>query len=314
MQCVAVSTHNPPGTSGGGGGGTSDAGGGGSDRTAVTYEVDDVNGGFRVQTETVDGVTWTLSYGAQGELITRAWVAGGLSATIDYDSEGFGYGDDTTNIFQKGGAIRVFAAQMAALKAALITLGTEVTALWYVADFQSDRGLLLEWNHVDEAFRGPGGSPIVFHTQRSLTSIVAPGTTETTAYTAPDFPGWLRGPKGVWETELWCNYPGEVGNKTTRWKVDGTTFLTQITTAVTANAINHRAELWALDADTFQGFTASGSVANGFGVTNTTAMAASFDITVDTDLTFTATCQYSDAGDGANTITVQVANIFYTHP
>lgn len=296
------------------GGGGSVSGGGGSDRTAVTYEVDPVNGGYRVATETVDGIPWTQSYDVLGRLITREWVAGGLEAVIYYDAEGFGYGDDTTNIFVKGGAIQVFSAQMAALKTALAALGTDISAQFYVADFDSNRGLLLEWNHVNQCFRGVGGAPICFWSAVSLPPLVAPGTVDSNLFTPVTFPGWLRGPQGRWECEVWFNAPGDVGNKTARWLANSNIVLTLITGTVTVNAICLRASLQAISTSLFQPFAGSASAANGFGVTNVSEIPATFSITADTDFTIVATNDYSDSGDGGNTVTIPCARIDYYHP
>jgi len=293
MQCVAVSTHNPPGTSGGGGGGgTSDAGGGGSDRTAVTYEVDPVNGGFRVLTETVDGIPWTLGYDVSGRIETRDWVAGGLEAVILYDSEGFGYGDDTTNIFLRGGAIQTFSAQMSALRAALITLGTPVSATFYVADLNN--GLELEWNDVGGNFRGIGGTSFKAAQLGAYASAVNPGTTELTAYTGV-VPEWLRADASRINVYVFSDYIGEADAKTTRIKVNGTTLTSGAVTA-TQNAMERMLGI----AIPTEGSLRTVTTFTGYSTTASSASATATAIATGTDLTFTVTMQFDAGGVGGS--------------
>jgi YD repeat-containing protein len=292
---------------GGSGGGV---GGGGSDRTAVTAQADPVNGGLRVGAETVDGIPWTYSYDVTGNLINRAWAAGGLSADIDIDVNGFGIGDPLTNIFQKGGAIRVFASQMAALKAALTALAAPVSAQFFVVDFNSSNGLLLEWNDVDDCFRAPGGAEIwTTADYNTVAGADAPGTTESGALYAAVIPAWLRGPRSIVRAEYEISYTGVGENKRTRIKVNGTEFSNFTSGTVTHISFSGDAEMKASSATNFLFVGSTVNISSGGQIT-TSGVYSSTTITATTDLTLTLTAQYVTTGGAGSAWTGRMFNTY----
>lgn len=276
--------------------GSSSLGGGGSDRTAVTEEVDPVNGGYRVLSETVDGIPWTYTYDVQGRLEGRTWSAGGLSATITYNSNGFGTASG--NII-KGDSIVVTSSQMATLKTALAALSaTENKPKFYVSDFDSSRGLELEWNPVDECFRFPGGTDgIVGHDTTTVTATDAPGTdnAESAALYTITIPGWLRGPKSRIIISSIYNYSDDTPTKTTRFKLNGTTYFTNATTAPN-NGVSFDNFVQAISTSQFVQYISTSTGGSGSTVASSSPLAAPTTITADTDIAVTMTMQWDGSG------------------
>jgi YD repeat-containing protein len=269
---------------------TSNSGGGGSDRTAVTTEADPVNGGKRVLTETVDGIPWTFSYDAQGRLIEREWAAGGLTATIAYDADGFGTASG--NIFRDGGAIETTASQMAALKTALtaLALTNNTSPNFYVRD--SGTGLTLEWNPTNNCFRFPGGYGTIRFLTNS-TGVASPAAAEVTLATIT-LPGWLRAPGAIYRFSSHFDVPNAAIVKTVRHKANGTAFMSFATGATTIETQVDNA-LWELAAGTLRHFATGATI----GETGTYQGASqpTISATADADVTFTQTVQYaSDPG------------------
>ena len=291
-------------------GGGSGGGGGGSDRTAYTLEADPVNGGQRLATETVDGLTWTYSYNAQGALILTEALGGVLSRSITVDA--YGFGKATGNIFTKGGSITVTSSQMPALRTALTSLGTAVSAQFYVVDFTSSRGLLLEWNNVDVCLRPVGGNKALLYSDVTTQTATDPGTDESPALYTFVFPAWLRGPKGILEVKFAGDYTGEVDTKTTRIKVNGTSFVV-VSAAVTHNNVQVNAELLMRGATDLAYHVASSQLASGTSATSSSPMPADLTIAADTDLTLTLTMQYVAGGASGEVRTAKTFHVCYSH-
>ena len=292
------------------GGGSGGSGGGGSDRTDYTLQADPVNGGQRLATETVDGLTWTYSYNAQGAVILAEALGGVLSRSITVDA--YGFGKATGNIFTKGGSITVTSSQMPALRTALTSLGTAVSAQFYVVDFTSSRGLLLEWNNVDVCLRPVGGNKALLYSDVTTQTATDPGTDESPALYTFVFPAWLRGPKGILEVKFAGDYTGEVDTKTTRIKVNGTSFVV-VSAAVTHNNVQVNAELLMRGATDLAYHVASSQLASGTSATSSSPMPADLTIAADTDLTLTLTMQYVAGGASGEVRTAKTFHVCYSH-
>lgn len=185
----------------GGSSSTSAGGGGGSDRTAVTYEVDPVNGGYRVLTENVSGFPWTLSYDAQGRLVTRTITGSTVAATISYDAAGFGTA--TGNYLFNDGVVATL-AQMRALQA-LIIAGTVtgvsngarmfITNVGYyndVANSSDTLGAWCRWEGDEFCWE----KPVVY--MNDYASTYAPnGTSLSGALNAVSLPAGIMGKRSV---------------------------------------------------------------------------------------------------------------------
>lgn len=252
-----------PALSGGAGGGSSSAGGGGSDRTDHTYEADPVNGGYRLATETVDGIPHTYGYDGTGRLSTDIWSAGGLSRTITYDATS-GLGEATGNIY-RGSAIVTTASQMATLKTALAALAlTDKSPQFFVADYDSGRGLSLEWDNENNGFRGVSGAPIRAFEDYTTESVWTSSTSESGNRFSYSVPYWMLHRRSRVEFTGLAICTGTLGTKAIRaYFTGGSNLFCNAACAASLTAIPVEGEVVFMDSMSVQRGSSNGTLQSG---------------------------------------------------
>lgn len=222
-----------PGTGGGGGGGGGGSYLGAGSITAVTTEIDPVNGGFRPVTFTQSGVEWTVSYNLDGSRAYLSAFAGELIVTYAYTPDGdFAY--VSGNYIDVEGRIRMDWATAA-------NLGDDIVAGMWVVGTDLDNGLqifvtdivggvTLEWSDLIDWWRGPNGAPITLAVFGN-TSYYTGSTSESPAQITATIPGKLVAANGG-QVCAWANCEANVSatpaNATTgtlnpRWKLGSDT-------------------------------------------------------------------------------------------
>lgn len=219
----AWTLRDPDGAEVAAGAGGSGAGGGlgANDLTAITTEVDPINGGYRLATAQQSGVASAVTYNGSGDI---------AAVTIDLPTTDivstYNYTNDLPYIsgnWYVGGGLRMSSAQASEFKTNLVAAGANAAGFRvFVHDLA--QGVTLEWNATAQSYRGINGSPILLNDDRANGTNLLANTSETAAQKTVIIPGWLTSTHSEFEVEAHTTWSGTGRTTgTARVKFGGTT-------------------------------------------------------------------------------------------